>query len=865
MKNNHKTKGPLKKNIEKLQKKAANLEAEKSQNKQKKNELNESKDQFRILFEATFEGIVIHDQGRILDANQTFAQMFGYRLNEIKGMNVVELAAPGWKETVKDHAQKGREEPYQAMGLRKDGSVFPGELRGRKIRYQGKDVRLTAVADLTTQKEAEAAKEKTLHDLGERNKELKLLYEVSRLSSKADLSLEEFLQKSADLIPPAWRYPEITCAQITIDNQKYKTKIFKKSQWDQCEDIRVNGKKLGTVEVYYLEEKPELDEGPFLKEERNLIRTLSSLLSRIIERKKTDKALEESEKLYSSVVENSNDAIIIHHDGIIRFVNEAASRFIGVPKNEFLGKKMTDFVHPDDREIVLDRFKQRREGKDVKSIYEVSLVKKDGSSFPAEINVSLIHYQGRPAGLVFLRDITERKFTEEALRERKELLSHVFESMQEGVLVLNSDFRYTYWNKSMEQTSQVQKEDVLGQIPWKKFPFLKGNIEQAMKKAMEGEASRGLDLKYTLANGKEGWTTESYFPLKDAEENIIGVVGLIEEITERKQMEQELRESESKFRDIFENAGEGITYTSLGGKVIEVNKAFENILGIPSKKITGKNILSLTKELLTLKNATKILPLVKNILKGKEVAPFEARYKDKTLLVSSTYNPKSKRIIGLIRDITETKKKEEQIKKSLHEKEILLKEIHHRVKNNMQVISSLINIQARRLKDHKIREMFRATRNRVMSMALVHERLYRAEDLARIDFSKYIERVAVHLMSYYRDLSQNIDLKKDLDDIFLDVTKAVPLGLITNELLTNSLKHAFPKSKKGEIKIEIKQKKNMCLLTIRDNGKGLPQDLDFKKAESMGLDLVTSLVKQINGKIELYRDKGTCFEITFEN
>jgi len=740
MVNKNKSKEQLRKEIEKLHQRIAQLEKAESECRLEKNELKESKERFLSLFEATFEGIVVHDKGKILDVNQTFAQMFGYDLEEIIGMNVVELAAPEWKSVVKNNVLKGREDPYQAQGLRKDGSVFPGELRGRKIRYKGKDVRLTAVRDLTKQKEAEDAKEKLLHDLRERNKELNLLFEVSRLSSKLDLSIEAIFQKSVDLIPPAWHYPEITCAQIVFENKQFRTKKFKKTQWNLSSDIKVGGKKLGSVEVYYMKEMPELDEGPFLKEERDLINSFSSLLGNIIERKKTERALKDSEEKYSSVVENSNDAIIIHHDGIIKFVNSAASQFIGIPKKEFTGKRITDFIHPEDTEIILERFKKRKAGKKVESIYEISLVKKDGSVLPAEINVSLIHYQGKPAGLVFIRDITTRKKAEKALKQ-----------------------------------------------------------------------------------------------------------------------------SESKFRDIFETAGEGIACTSLGGKVVEVNKAVEKILGIPSRKIIGKNIVSLAKEFLTLNNAKQIVPLMKNIIKGKEVDPFEVQYKDKILEVSSTYNPESKRIIGVVQDITNRKKIEEKIKKSLEEKEVLLKEIHHRVKNNMQVISSLLNIQARRLKDPKAREIFKATRNRVMSMALVHERLYRSEDLAGIDFNRYIERMSVHLMNYYNELSQNIELKKEVEGIFLDITKAVPLGLITNELLTNALKHAFPKNKKGEIKIKFYKKGKTYHLTIRDNGIGFPDDLDFKRADSMGLDLVNSLTSQINGNIELDRKKGTAFEITFKD
>ncbi|MFW6123602.1 MAG: PAS domain S-box protein [Acidobacteriota bacterium] len=740
MSEKNKTKKKLNQEIEKLHQRIKELERAASECRSEKNELKESKELFRSLFEATFEGIVVHDKGNILDANQTFARIFGYDLKEIIGMNVAELAAPEWRKKIIDSVLSGREDPYQAQGLRKDGSVFPGELRGRKIRYKGREARITAVRDLTKQKKAEDAKEKLLHNLRERNKELNLLYEVSELSSKADLSLKDLLQKSVELIPSAWHYPDITCARIVVENKQYESKKFKKTKWSQSEDIKVAGKKLGSIEVCHLEEKPELNNGPFLKEERDLINTFSSLLSSIIERKKTEEALKQSEEKYASVVEKSNDAIIIHHNGIIKFANEAASQYIGIAKNEIIGKVMTDFVHPEDRETVIQRFEQRKARKEVESIYEISLTKKDGSVLPVEINVSLIQHQGKPAGLVFLRDITERKKAEAALKRR-----------------------------------------------------------------------------------------------------------------------------ESYFRDIFENADIGIAYSSLGGKVLEINKALEEILGVPSQKIEGKNIVTLTKEFLTLKNTKQILPIIRDILRGKEVRPFEVNYKDKILEIRSTYNPESKRITGLIKDITEQRKAEEKIKKSLQEKEVLLKEIHHRVKNNMQVISSLINIQARRIKDPEAQEMFKAARNRVMSMALVHERLYRSEDLAGIDFSQYIEKMSVHLMSYYRELSQNIELKKEIENIFLDVTKAVPLGLITNELLTNSLKHAFTNKEKGEIKIEFFKKANTYYLSISDNGKEFPKNLDFRKAESMGLDLVNSLVEQIKGNIELHRNKGTTFEITFKD
>ncbi|HZX10473.1 MAG TPA: PAS domain S-box protein [Acidobacteriota bacterium] len=265
MSEKNKTKKKLNQEIEKLHQRIKELERAASECMSEKNELKESKERFRSLFEATFEGKVVHDKGKILDANQTFARIFGYDLKEIIGMNVAELAAPEWRKKIIDSVLSGCEDPYQAQGLRKDGSVFPGELRGRKIRYKGREARITAVRDLTEQKKAEDAKEKLLHNLRERNKELNFLYEVSELSSKADLSLKELLQKSVELIPSAWHYPEITCARIVVENKQYETNKFKKTKWSQSEDIKVAGKKLGSIEVCHLKKSLNWIMALFLK------------------------------------------------------------------------------------------------------------------------------------------------------------------------------------------------------------------------------------------------------------------------------------------------------------------------------------------------------------------------------------------------------------------------------------------------------------------------------------------------------------------------------------------------------------------------------------------------------------------------
>lgn len=222
-----------------------------------------------------------------------------------------------------------------------------------------------------------------------------------------------------------------------------------------------------------------------------------------------------------------------------------------------------------------------------------------------------------------------------------------------------------------------------------------------------------------------------------------------------------------------------------------------------------------------------------------------------------------------VRDITERKKMEEQIKASLKEKEILLKEVHHRVKNNLQVIVSLLNLQSSYIKDEKASEVFRDSKERVRAMALVHEKLYQS-NLAKINFHDYIESLAEGLFATYSLNPGQLQLQIDIEDIDLDLETSIPLGLLINELVTNSLKHAFPEQKKGEIRIILRENKEVeneynYTLVVSDNGISFPEDRDFRSSDSLGMLLVNSFVKQLRGVLELDRKKGTTITIKFKS
>ncbi len=216
------------------------------------------------------------------------------------------------------------------------------------------------------------------------------------------------------------------------------------------------------------------------------------------------------------------------------------------------------------------------------------------------------------------------------------------------------------------------------------------------------------------------------------------------------------------------------------------------------------------------------------------------------------------------RDITEIKETQLKLEQALQDKEMLMKEIYHRVKNNLMVISSLLNLQSRYIKDEEAKAMFKQSQERAQSMAMIHERLYRSADLKHINFGDYIRKLARDLFRTYVADPSRIKLEMDVEDVMIDINIAIPLGLMVNELISNSMKHAFPEGNSGEIGVKFKEHADQCVLEVSDTGVGFPPDFDFEKSDSLGLQLINSLTQQISGELKLEKDQGTTFKITFQ-
>ncbi len=220
--------------------------------------------------------------------------------------------------------------------------------------------------------------------------------------------------------------------------------------------------------------------------------------------------------------------------------------------------------------------------------------------------------------------------------------------------------------------------------------------------------------------------------------------------------------------------------------------------------------------------------------------------------------------VGVVKDISYLKKSEQELKKNVEQKEVLIKEVHHRVKNNLQVINSILKLQSAYIADDKALLAIQECQDRIKSMAFIHESLYQSNDLAKVNFSDYLKTLCNNLLYSYQSSHTKIDLVLDVNEVSLSLDSAISCGLIVNELFSNALKYAFKDKKTGEIKVSLNSEKQGHLLIVQDNGVGIPKKIDYTNSPSLGFQLVIGLVDQIDGKISLNSSAGTQFIINFK-
>lgn len=388
----------------------------------------------------------------------------------------------------------------------------------------------------------------------------------------------------------------------------------------------------------------------------------------------------------------------------------------------------------------------------------------------------------------------------------------------------------------------------------------------------------GFDYRIVRPDGEVRWIWARSFFVKDHNGKYSKVVGAAQDVTKRKKAENALFKSnenliknEEQLRLITDNMRDVVGQMDVKGNLKYISPSVENVLGYQPDNVIGRKISYFIHP----QDFKSVKELVKETLStyAPKTAEFRCKLSDGSYIwVEASGNPifnndQASGIIFGLRDVEGRKIVENEIFETLQEKENLLREIHHRVKNNLQIITSLLNLQTKYVKDERDAELFVMTQDRVRSMGLVHGNLYQSESISNVNFAEYLHSMLLELFSAH-GIGTQIKMDLDLEDVSLNIETAIPCGLIVNELVINSLKHAFPDKRTGKIKINLfkddRSESSNFMLKVSDNGVGIPDNLNLENTESLGFLLIKNLTEQLEGEIELNRENGTEFKIQFK-
>lgn len=608
---------------------------------------------------------------------------------------------------------------------------------------------------------------------------------------------------------------------------------------------------------------------------------------------------------YRLLFDRSPDGIVaVNQRGEIVFANEAAAAGLGYTLEEFLSLRITDFEAKETRKEFERHYADMLRGERLR--FETLHRRKDGSLMGVEVVLSLTEQDGEVIGYSFWRDITERKRMQADLL----LFNEVVAAMAEGVaLTRTADGTIVYANPTFERMFGYARGELEGRnvsvlnAPGDESP------ETIAARIQAQLASTGVWMGIIGNVKKDGtpfWCSVSVTTLDHhrygkvwvgvhqditarvlAEEELKSLNRDLEErmriraveletanraltaaLEKRKKADAAMRESEQRFRSLFETMKDGITVAGTDGRIVMMNPSMRAMLGFSEEEVRGMTMAAIHPE--------DALPQVRREFEAHarrerySSADIPVKRKDGTVFYADVATAwltidGVPHMGGIFHDVMERRKHIQQLTDALQQKEVLLREVYHRVKNNLQVVASMLYLQSGKIGDPEMLRIFLESRDRVMAISLVHDQLYRNDDLSKVDFSEYLHRLVSSLSQTYKTAGRSIEIRVDAKEIpYLTLDQTVPCGLIVNELISNAMKHAFPGNRPGRITVGAQLSDPGVLeLFVADDGIGIADGLSGSDTGTLGMQLVRSLAQQIDGTIGMNNERGARISVRF--
>ncbi|ACB51228.1 two-component sensor histidine kinase [Crocosphaera subtropica ATCC 51142] len=844
-----------------------------SDRRQREQAIYEHQQRFRKVFEDGPLGMAIVGLDyRFIDVNHTLCQMLGYLASELLELTFVDVTHPDDIDKDVNLAQQLYQQEIPSYSLEK-----------RYVTKQGQILWVMLTAALLKDEQGQPRYGfAMIEDISDRKVAEAKLQQYKRIISAASDGIV--------LLDRNYNYQLVNQSYLDL-HQKTDTEVIGHSV------VEILGKTVFETKV-----KPYIDRSfsgisqefqnwfelpglgkqfisanfvPYFENNKTISGVVISLRN-ITHLKQIEESLRENKLKFRQLIDNVKDVLYIHDAQTyqVLYISPAFEDLWGIScetvyKNPYA---WINCIHPDDRQRVRIAFENRISQGQYNEEYRI--IRPNGEirwiwsrSYPVFDELGNIY---RVAGIA--EDITERK----AIQQTLELQDVIVKNMAEGVCLVSADTgELVYANPKFERMFGYEIGELKGQhVSIVNYEDERKSAEDVNQEIRHNVLEKG-EYTYEVYNVKKDGTafwcraTTSCFNHPEYGKVLVAVQ---EDINENKKIEAALKNSEQRLQYLIRSSPVVIfgcqPYDDFPATYISENVT--NLLGYKPE-----DFLKDSKFWVDRVHPDDRERILSNLSQLFEQDFYNHEYRflhadgnyrwllaQLRLIRDEKGNPRES--LGYLVDISDRKQAENKLTTSLEEKEVLLREIHHRVKNNLQVICSLLNLQARSVEDTQIKELLRESQNRVRAMSLVHEKLYRSENIASINLADYLQDLAKNIANAYKNVTTKINLKTDINPmIFLTIDIAVPCGLIINELISNAYKYAFAPGTQGEITLQaMMNNEQSIILTVKDNGKGLPKDFDLDQVKTLGLQLVKTLTNQLRGQIILGNKQGTHFKIT---